>query len=1293
MRSHHIYIALTMALAAAIGMTACTDEEIYRPAPDDEPTDLLKFNLPEVNEWSASRSDPDWLEQDWREGTIDYWKEFKIGEREPTDEANWNIIRRNRVDNRLFKRDFVTVGAAADVSTPSDSTSLPYYDTDGDGKGNPGSYHPGVQKDHLIEGSRSAVMPLLSSADAQTVGRVTMTAEPITEQMMKRYEKIAAKYSAESRRGSRGYAVDDRNVTDRYKDISVSAYCYTTCAKNAEELRDMECFDEHHSHNHKVELMYDNKVSYRKNVIDNNGQGSWNTDTTFYWTQMIGTANRVRFFAYAPYDIAVRTPDADRQKFPMILDPDEKRANMDTPELDYLVPVNPKDQQDLSATAVTCPGDYMRTVPLKFNHLLTGVRILIDDYYMGTCIKSIRIKGVRDHGKYTWSKKPDNLATSSDDEEIEIKPGDPIPDNVHIKGTWEVDEEKDTVSYVFTHENGGLLDKPLPNELDGDQCRWEIIDFEYLMLVMPQVLTRDAILEVTFQEEGQEPETHFAHIDCRGTSDNPDPNKDPDEWHQGEMITYIITTWDIEYVLKLVKAGGVYPYPGGYDNKTVVSYAIYYERGTSNIQKIIPCPWEPEFYDAQTGQIIARPDWVKVTYDRPEPDPDEPGSDLHGEYPREYRYKDDATKEPFGTPADFIEDKVCHGHVDVMRYGAQQWGGQSEMMVEPLEEATLESPVNLAIYNSMKHAGTAENSANCYIINRPGYYKFPMVYGNGLKNGAPNTRAWTEEHGTPNYPQFVGSDGKVLTSEKLPTIADAAIVTSNAQYAVQLVKIDQDYLTIYVDPTYIDQGNSIVCVRDDDGTILWSWHIWTTDYDPYVDNGTVSVKVPIEKDWNSDERFDMMRFNLGWHRPDQGDAGDGQTPRRVMWRPVQTHRHDGQVVTRTTPNYYYIEQDPYEATLTGAAPFYNWGRKDPLMKMVHTPFGGSLWLDNSYYGATYSIRRTFDNEELTSCLKENGKVYKLKDGYYFYTQMKLEWAIQLPWAMPFAYNIDNPGATHSHTRGMTWWIGPGTNITNNPLQIVNTTGVDGSTGLPILGTGTKGTPGNALLETSMLGSQMVFHTELWCIGQNSDTYLHKRGENGVAGGPVHNVVKTIYDPCPPLFTVPPARAMEYLTFNNALSYSPIDDAYGYVSTRHMSLKSHLCYGYTFYKDYDSKIRGLTDDDHTVSLPAMPFLSPLAGESKWDGSSHLYCVPYLSTFMNRSCSLWEADISRPENNMARKGWLSSYYNIKGMFMKGETAGGGNGMGITETKSTYLGHTSTGNDYNNSGRQIRPVREKD
>ena len=110
------------------------------------------------------------------------------------------------------------------------------------------------------------------------------------------------------------------------------------------------------------------------------------------------------------------------------------------------------------------------------------------------------------------------------------------------------------------------------------------------------------------------------------------------------------------------------------------------------------------------------------------------------------------------------------------------------------------------------------------------------------------------------------------------------------------------------------------------------------------------------------------------------------------------------------------------------------------------------------------------------------------------------------------------------------------------------------------------------------------------------------------------------------------------------------------------------------------MRGIEDDDHTVSLPAMPFLSPLAGESSWDKKSNIYCLPYLSTFMNRSCSLWEADISDPART--DYGYLSSYYNITGLFGSGLTAAGDNGMGLTETKSTWSGHSPKGNSSSKS-----------
>lgn len=40
------------------------------------------------------------------------------------------------------------------------------------------------------------------------------------------------------------------------------------------------------------------------------------------------------------------------------------------------------------------------------------------------------------------------------------------------------------------------------------------------------------------------------------------------------------------------------------------------------------------------------------------------------------------------------------------------------------------------------------NTANCYVVTHPGYYKFPLVYGNAIKNGATNAIAYGVKDGT-----------------------------------------------------------------------------------------------------------------------------------------------------------------------------------------------------------------------------------------------------------------------------------------------------------------------------------------------------------------------------------------------------------------------------------------------------------------------------------------------------------------------------------------------------------------
>ncbi|MCI1680982.1 MAG: DUF4906 domain-containing protein [Bacteroides sp.] len=55
-------------------------------------------------------------------------------------------------------------------------------------------------------------------------------------------------------------------------------------------------------------------------------------------------------------------------------------------------------------------------------------------------------------------------------------------------------------------------------------------------------------------------------------------------------------------------------------------------------------------------------------------------------------------------------------------------------------------------------------------------------------------------------------------------------------------------------------GNALVCIKDDEGNILWSWHIWVTNYDPETDNETYN-------------NCTWMDRNLGATNDTPGDVG------------------------------------------------------------------------------------------------------------------------------------------------------------------------------------------------------------------------------------------------------------------------------------------------------------------------------------------------------------------------------------------------------------------------------------
>ena len=140
-------------------------------------------------------------------------------------------------------------------------------------------------------------------------------------------------------------------------------------------------------------------------------------------------------------------------------------------------------------------------------------------------------------------------------------------------------------------------------------------------------------------------------------------------------------------------------------------------------------------------------------------------------------------------------------------------------------------------------------SANCYIISAGGTYMLPTVKGNTT----------TKIEGIKGVPEVIWSDN--ANGFEFVSAAEGHIVFR--------VGATEGSLGGIIDYSYIKNGNMVVGVKDADGNILWSWHLWFTTTAPS------DQKVP-----ESDAY--MLSMNLG------------------------------------------------ATSSTGLGTFYQWGRKDPI---------------------------------------------------------------------------------------------------------------------------------------------------------------------------------------------------------------------------------------------------------------------------------------------------------------------------------------------------------------------------
>ncbi|MCI9607375.1 MAG: fimbrillin family protein [Muribaculaceae bacterium] len=1044
------------------------------------------------------------------------------------------------------------------------------------------------------------------------------------------------------RSGSRSTIVDETNVADLYANVNVTAICYDG--------------------NLGFEYGNDRVRTIDNELVSLNADRWVTTENKYYWNVWGQDHNRVRFFAHAPYNTPGLTPAED--------DTDG------TPRFDYAVDPDVDKQVDLGAITVTTPGNFQRTVPLRFDHILTGVRFLVDDSHMASCLRRVTLGGVYGSGTYKYSTEPYDFTDPDDTSNPNInpdnRPGKPgvTPGNQEIeKGTWTPTGEHVAEYNLVDDDFFGKDKEPILSEWseEGGDEYWCVTEQDRMFMLMPQQLPESAFIEAEFVDDGET-------IIMRGKIGGKDADDVQREWVQGTIVTYVITTYDIEYVLKLVKEGGAYPHNGGYDNHTVVSYALYYDKG-GTIRKIVPVEWTPVFYD-QDNNEVEKPDWVTVTYDRT---PGRKKDYRPGDYPEKNFTGDNANKfvEFFQNE---LEDSVCCGHVTVNPQTALMDDPHTAALRSAATIGSVDKPINLAGYWAGKPYDTWSTS-NSYIINAPGYYKIPLVYGNAIKNGGANPQSWAgSENNQGHYPFMTHIKARRIDNPYLKNtaaIADAAIVTTNAKHTVQLVHVDQDFLTIYVDHNFIVQGNTIVAVRDAAGDIMWSWHLWTTDYDPYgVTGNSNSGTSPVPN--NIGETYDFMKANLGWVYAENSFSDRRRT---TYWRPAQKRgtgypqpdgpkEEPGEFVTK---NRYRASQDEYISTRTGHAPYYNWGRKDALMRTIHKP--GGVYKNGAISYPEYSYRWLFDNKNLTSTGRDN-KRQTLRAGHWYFQQFTMDESVRLPWAMGTVYRIQQnttldgtiEGAT-TNAYCVTWWTGKYDGMT--------------SVGPVPLKKEYKDAPGQwpTGRENSdwAISTQTDFdvYNDLWCIGIPKGLlgpgYLDEKN-----GSAEHQVVKTVFDPCPPDFMVPPNRAFDKLNASTG--------------TFDIDYKSHVVY--KFFK-YD------------LQFPAMPFLTArkAAGGLNYSTSApdwdidegreadgylpYVYCFPMEADLFDMTCTFWTADVA-PLHWSSGSFVIPSFYNITGDFVTNP----GSGLGANGATAQMGGYDSraSGREWSISTRQVRPVREK-
>ncbi|MGI6815813.1 fimbrillin family protein, partial [Bacteroides sp. KG122] len=393
-------------------------------------------------------------------------------------------------------------------------------------------------------------------------------------------------------------------------------------------------------------------------------------------------------------------------------------------------------------------------------------------------------------------------------------------------------------------------------------------------MMIPQTLPTGAQIEVIYRD------------DLTGTQRTLTANIAGKTWPMGKTVTYRISTNSIVVTPVLeVTAPAEFTYAGGSKEYRVKSCMKVTRPGDPD--KTLPMPWTAEYStDDGVSWSETKPAWL-TTFTA-----SGGGSVAAATY---------------NAAVAAQEDSYVNPHTTALKAAPQKTGW------------------NLA--NATDGGDAVQNTANCYIVNAPGTYRLPLVYGNAVKNGAANTSAYTStKSGSNVLTRFINHLGAGITSPYIYENAgctpdNCTLVWQDEKDLVTGVNLSSDklFLEFTVDQSTIRQGNAVVAVRDASGTVMWSWHIWVTDYVPGTGLKTITN---FQK-----KQYTIMPFNLGWCDGEEKIYAERTVQIRFKQKPTAGYTP---TVTRT----FTIKQNAHTDIGIGNNTFFQWGRKDPFVGAI-----------------------------------------------------------------------------------------------------------------------------------------------------------------------------------------------------------------------------------------------------------------------------------------------------------------------------------------------------------------------